>query len=87
MEIKQLKDYLLSMPKSERHNFAQKCGTTLGQLIHIYYGNRKCNPALAIEIDKHSNGAVKCDVLSPNTDFDYIRQQNDPSDTNLRTPA
>lgn len=76
MENTTLKNYLLSMTMVERHSFAKKCGTTLGQLKHIVYKNRSCNPRLAIEIDKHSLGAVRCDELCPNTDFDYLRKQN-----------
>lgn len=80
MKIKELQEFMLSLSASERADFAKRCGTTLGMIKQIYYGNRKCNPALAIEIDKCSKGAVKCDILSPQTDFDYIRKtatQND----------
>lgn len=79
VKIEQLKDFLLQMPVAKRRVFAKECGTTLGQLTQIYCGNRSCNPTLAIEIDKHSKGAVKCDVLCPNTDFNYLRQQKTAS--------
>lgn len=73
MQISELKDFLLSMKVADRVEFAKKCGTSYGQLKQIYQGARKCNPSLAIEIDKNSGGKVKCDVLSPNTDFNYLR--------------
>lgn len=78
MRIKELRDFVLSLSQDERRNFADKCGTTTGMLLQIYCGNRKCNPTLAIEIDKHSGGLVKCDVLCPDVDFDYLRQQATP---------
>lgn len=75
MKKNTLREFLLSFDKDKRSEFAKKCGTTLGMMVQIYLGNRKCNPALAIEIDKHSGGAVKCDELCPDVDFNYIRQQ------------
>nr|DAQ22696.1 MAG TPA: hypothetical protein [Caudoviricetes sp.] len=32
---------------------------------------------MTIEIDKHSKGQVKCDVLSPDTDFNYVRANSE----------
>lgn len=54
-----LKVFLSSIEPKKRHDFAKICGTSLEQLKHIYSNRRKCNPTLAIEIEKHSNGAVK----------------------------
>ncbi|AXT94912.1 hypothetical protein SQ00_04275 [Moraxella catarrhalis] len=77
MQIVELRNYLLSMNKQDRIEFAKKCGTTYGQMMQIYRGNRTCHPTLAIEIDKHSKGCVKCDVLSPDTDFNYVRANSE----------
>jgi DNA-binding transcriptional regulator YdaS (Cro superfamily) len=70
-----LKDYFLSLEKTEREIFAEKCGTTVGQITQIYTGNRTCNPSLAINFDRESNGAISCDELCPDVDFDYLRKQ------------
>lgn len=75
MKIEQLRKFFLALTMQERWEFAKKCGTSPHYINQIYGGQRVCNPTLAIEIEKHSNGAVKCDILSPKTDFEYIRQQ------------
>ena len=58
-----------------REKFATKCGTTLGYLKLVMYGNRKCSAALAINIDRESKGEITCDVLCPEVDFNYLRNQ------------
>ncbi|WP_336148268.1 hypothetical protein [Acinetobacter ursingii] len=70
-----LKQYLLSMPPSERLEFAKACLTTLGNLQQIIYVNKKCSAGLAIRIDKASKGKIPCDLLCPDVDFDYLRNQ------------
>ena len=70
-----LRDYFLSLTKDKRDDFAEKCGTTTGQIIQIYSGNRSCNPALAINFDRERGGVIKCDDLCPDVDFDYLRKQ------------
>ena len=69
------KDFFFGLVKQDREDFAIKCGTTVGQMRQIAYGNRPCNPSLAINIDRESFGRVLCDELCPDTDWNYIRQQ------------
>lgn len=71
----QLKRYLLELTSQDRKVFAKKCLTTVGNLQQIIYVNKKCSARLAIRIDKASNGAVSCDLLCPDADFDYLRKQ------------
>lgn len=73
--IAQLKQYLKPMKKEERAAFAERCGTTLGNLNQIMYGNTTCGAALAIAIDRESGGEIRCDELHPAADFDYVRKQ------------
>lgn len=73
MKIPVLRDFLLSMKAEEREEFAKQCGTTFAMLQQIYCGYRKCNASLAIEIDKHSKGAVTCELLNSDADFSYLR--------------
>lgn len=68
-----LRKYFLSLSTEDRDKFAQNCGTTVGQIEHIYRGNRSCSETLAIEIEKHSNGQIRCEMLCPETDFAYLR--------------
>lgn len=70
-----LRDFFLSLTKDQREEFAGKCGTTTGQIIQIYSGNRSCNPSLAINFDRESKGEVKCEELRPDVDFDYLRKK------------
>jgi len=71
----ELKAFLASLSLSDREDFAKRCQTSLGYLNQIMYGNSKCSASLAIKIDKESDGAVSCDLLCPEADFDYVRNQ------------
>jgi DNA-binding transcriptional regulator YdaS (Cro superfamily) len=71
-EAMTLTDYLKA-PTIDAEAFAKSCGTTLGQLKQIAYGYRNANPALAINIERESGGAVRCEDLRPDVDWKYIR--------------
>jgi DNA-binding transcriptional regulator YdaS (Cro superfamily) len=71
----ELKAFLANLSLSDREAFAKRCQTSLGYLNQIMYGNSKCSASLAIKIDKESYGAVSCDLLCPEADFDYVRNQ------------
>ena len=73
--VEQLKSYMKSMDAKEKESFAKDCSTTVGNLNQIIYVNGKCGAALAIRIDKASNGSVSCDFLCPEADFEYIREK------------
>lgn len=73
--VETLKAYMQSLSDQEKDDFSERCGTTYGYLKLVMYGVRKCNPDLAINIDRESKGAVRCDDLCPQTDFDYLRSQ------------
>lgn len=70
-----LKVFLSQLNPNERSEFAEKCQTSIGYLNQIMYGNSRCGAALAIKIDKESNGIVSCDDLCPEVDFEYVRNQ------------
>ncbi|WP_338558160.1 hypothetical protein [Acinetobacter sp. KS-LM10] len=71
----ELKSFLMSLSAQDKDAFAERCSTTVGYLNQIMYGNSKCSASLAIKIDKESNGVVSCDLLCPEADFDYVRNQ------------
>lgn len=74
--IQSLIDYIKAMPTEyEREAFAKRCGTSLGYLKLVMYGNRNCSAALAINIDRESKGLITCDELCPDVDFNYLRSQ------------
>lgn len=70
-----LKLFLGQLSSYEKTEFARKCETSTGYLNQIMYGNSRCSASLAIKIDKESLGAVPCDDLCPDADFNYIRNQ------------
>lgn len=71
----ELKSFLAGLSVKDKSAFAERCSTTVGYLSQIMYGNSKCSASLAIKIDKESNGVVSCDLLCPEADFDYVRNQ------------
>jgi len=71
----ELKSFLAGLSVQDKGAFAERCSTTVGYLNQIMYGNSKCSASLAIKIDKESNGEVSCDLLCPEADFDYVRNQ------------
>lgn len=73
--VELLKNYLLGLAPEARKDFAKECSTTVGNLQQIIYVNKKCGAPLAIRIDKASKGKVPCDLLCPEADFDYLRNQ------------
>lgn len=70
-----LQKYFLALSDEQKTSFAKACKTTVGQIQQVMYGHRKCNAVLAIDIERESKGAVRCDDLCPQADFDYLRQQ------------
>lgn len=54
----ELKPYLQSLARVAREALAAKCGTSLGHLTNISYGNKTCSPALAALLELHTGGAV-----------------------------
>jgi len=66
------KTYWLSLDKTARSHLAARCATTYVQLRHVAYG-RKPGESLAINIERETRGAVRCEDLRPDVDWQYIR--------------
>lgn len=73
--MKQLLDYINSIPVSEREAFAKRCGTTFDYLRQIAYGNRTCSAELAIDLERESQGVLKCETLNTRADWDFVRKR------------
>lgn len=67
-----LLDYIKGLDKEGFQAFASACGTTVGQLRQVAYG-RRASAELAIAIDRASGGAVLCEELRPDIDWEYLR--------------
>ncbi|MGV8860166.1 MAG: transcriptional regulator [Pseudomonas sp.] len=68
-----LHEYLKAMNKTDLEIFANRCGTSAGQLRQVAYCNRRASAALAVSIERESKGAVVCEVLRPDIDWAYLR--------------
>lgn len=78
-----LEQYLETLAtKADKAAFAQSVGTTLGYLKHVVKGRRSPSGALAIEIERETNGLVRCEELCPDADWDYIRRSVSAEQTN-----
>ncbi|WP_314407389.1 YdaS family helix-turn-helix protein [Pseudomonas kuykendallii] len=68
-----LLDYIKTLSKDELERFATGCGTTVGQMKQVAYGNRRPNGGLAIAIDRETRGEVPCEMTRPDIDWAYLR--------------
>ena len=82
-----LKPYLFALPMRQRHEFAERCGTTYGHLRNVAYGSKTCAESLAINVDRESRGVVRCEDLRPDVDWAYLRAADLRSDTDRRSGA
>ena len=75
-----LKDFLKSLKKEQREDFALRCRTSHGQLQQVALGNRRAGESLAIDIERESHGIVRCEDLRPDVDWAYIRSSGNAVD-------
>ena len=68
-----LKTYFQSLDLPGRQSFADRCGTTVKHLTNIGYGYKTCGESLAINIERESGGAVRCEELRSDVDWAYLR--------------
>lgn len=65
-------EYLNSLSPDQRAAFAKRCGTSLAHMRNVAYGKR-CGESLAINIERESGRAVRCENLRPDVDWAYLR--------------
>lgn len=68
-----LKSYLNGLSNEERESFATACDSTAGHIRNVSYGYRSCAEKLAIAIERESKGAVRCEDIRPDVDWQYLR--------------
>jgi DNA-binding transcriptional regulator YdaS (Cro superfamily) len=56
-----------------KEDFAKRCETTLGQLKQVAGGHRRCGESLAVNIERESGGAIRCETMRPDVDWGYLR--------------
>lgn len=69
--MKELNDYLKSMPKDDRDGFAVRCHTTLGYIRKCISTGAYLGPITCVAIERETNGAVTRQMLRP-SDFRLI---------------
>lgn len=68
-----LKTYLRNLPKEEREPFAERCGTSLNYLKLVAYKAKIPAEKLCIEVERESNGSVRCEDLRDDVDWGFLR--------------
>ncbi|MBZ3661962.1 transcriptional regulator [Pseudomonas monteilii] len=69
-----LSEYLKTMERHELEALARRCGTSVGQLKQVAYGNRRASAGLAVSLDRETGGKIRCESLRPDIDWAYLRQ-------------
>lgn len=69
-----LSEYLKTMDKEGLDGLARRCGTSVGQLKQVAYGNRRASAGLAVNLDRETGGQILCESLRPDIDWGYLRQ-------------
>lgn len=64
--------YLKTLKKTEKEEFADAVGLSLGGIQQIAYGLRPCRVRYAVRIDRYSNGAVPFTYLCPTVDWAHV---------------
>lgn len=70
-----LSEYLKKMDKEGLDALAKRCGTSVGQLKQVAYGNRRASAGLAVSLDRETGGEIRCESLRPDIDWAYLRQE------------
>ena len=67
------KTHFGSLTKSARATLAERCKTSVGFLVQVAYGHRRAGESLCINIERETNGAVRCEDLRPDVDWAFLR--------------
>lgn len=85
--MERLLHYLNSLPPDEREGFAARCHTTVGYLRKACSKGQKLGETLCIRISYESAGAVTCEDLRPDVDWQEIRHAVNACDGLTHTQA
>ena len=70
--------YLNSKPPQDQADFAVRCGTTIGYLRKASCVGQRLREAVCINIERESAGAVRCEELRPDVDWQFLRATDCP---------
>lgn len=77
--MEKLLTYLNGLSKVDRLAFVARCETSEGYLRKAISKGQRLGESLCINIDRESSGAVRCEDLRPEVDWEYLR--NSTSET------
>ena len=64
-----LKEFLATLNREEKVRFAADCKCTVGHLLNVSSGFRRCSAQLAILIEKRTYGVVKKEAVAPHVEW------------------
>lgn len=65
--------HLNSLAPDAQTAFAIRCGTSVGYLRKAISIHQRLGESLVINIERESGGVVRCEVLRPDVDWDFLR--------------
>ena len=71
------KTFYFQMTKAERNSFAERCKTTTGHLQNVAYGYKEAGESLCINIERESDGQVRCETLRGDVDWAVLRNSKE----------
>jgi DNA-binding transcriptional regulator YdaS (Cro superfamily) len=69
------RSFWFDLPVPDRDVFAEDVESSRGYLNNVALGHKRCGPALAIKIERRSEGRVRAEKLCPESaaEFAYLR--------------
>lgn len=68
-----LLNYINSLEPDAREDFAQRAGTSINYLRKAISTKQPLGPALCINLERESHGALRCEALRSDVDWAYLR--------------
>lgn len=76
-----LLNYLNLLNSDQRREFARALGISLVRLSQYAHGRSRISASLAIEIERLTEGLLRCEDLHPQADWGYVRSSGQRSMT------
>jgi DNA-binding transcriptional regulator YdaS (Cro superfamily) len=71
--MKELLDYLNSLPTKDQSDLCLKCGTTIGYIRKACSIGQRIGARICVKLEKETQGAIRCEVLRPDVDWQFLR--------------
>lgn len=71
--MEKLREYLNGLDSDKQERFASRCDTTVGYLRKAISTKQLLGPNLVIAIERETAGAVNCEDLRPDVDWQFLR--------------